>query len=155
MTKRTRSRRPARGEAALEPKPTILVLSEGAITEPEYLDGFVDYTKNPRVDVEIVGGVGVPRTIVESAKAAEKRNQKRALRERDDNLQYDQIWCVFDTDDHPNVGDAIQIAHDNGIELAISNPCIELWLWLHFADQPGIRHRHDLQKNDRAARSCI
>ncbi len=37
------------------------------------------------------------------------------------------------------------MARDNGIELAMSNPCVELWLWLHFADQPGMQHRHDLQ----------
>lgn len=146
MTKRNRTRRPARGEPVLDPKPTILVMSEGAVTEPEYLEGFVQFTKNPRVDVEVVGGAGVPRTIVESAKARKRENEKRALRERDDNLRYDQVWCVFDIDDHPNVPDAKQMARDNGIKLAISNPCIELWLWLHFADHPGMRHRHDLQK---------
>jgi len=37
------------------------------------------------------------------------------------------------------------MARDNGIELAVSNPCFELWLWLHFADQPGMRHQKDLQ----------
>ena len=37
------------------------------------------------------------------------------------------------------------MAQANDIKLAVSNPCIELWLWLHFADQPGMRHRHDLQ----------
>ena len=37
------------------------------------------------------------------------------------------------------------MARDNGIDVAISNPCIELWLWLHFAEQPGIQDRHTLQ----------
>jgi len=123
-----------------------LVLSEGSVTEPEYLDGFVQFAKNSRVDVEVVGGVGMPKTIVESAKVRKRQSEKRAIRERDDNLRYDQVWCVFDIDDHPNVPDAKQMARDNGIQLAISNPCIEIWLWLHFADQPGMRHRHDLQK---------
>ena len=38
------------------------------------------------------------------------------------------------------------MARDNGIELAVSHPCFELWLWLHFAEQPGMRDRHDLQR---------
>jgi hypothetical protein len=123
-----------------------LVLSEGAVTEPEYLDGFTHFAKNSRVDVEVVAGAGAPKTMVESAKARKRENEKRARRERDENLRYDQVWCVFDIDDHPNVPDAKQMARDVGIQLAISNPCIELWLWLHFADQPGMQHRHDLQK---------
>jgi hypothetical protein len=148
VTKRNRARRPARSQPFLEPKPTILVVSEGEVTEPEYLYGFIQFVKNPRVDVEVLGVGGAPRTLVESAKDRKKANEKRALRERDDNLRYDQVWCVFDIDEHPNpnVADAKQMAQDNGIHLAISNPCIELWLWLHFADQPGMRHRHELQK---------
>jgi hypothetical protein len=121
------------------------VVSEGEVTEPEYLAGFMAYAKNSRVKVEVVGGVGVPRTIVELAKAKKRESDKRAVRERDDNLRYDQVWCVFDIDDHPNVPDAKQMARDNDIQLAVSNPCIELWLLLHFADQPGLKDRRALQ----------
>ena len=96
MTKRNRHRRPARGEPVLKPKPTILVLSEGAVTEPEYLDGFVQFVKNPRVDIEVVGGAGVPKTIVESAKARKKKTRSEPCVKRDDNIRYDQVWCVFD-----------------------------------------------------------
>jgi hypothetical protein len=124
----------------------ILIVTEGGVTEPEYLYGFARASENARVHIEVVGGAGVPKTIVESAKERKKAAEKRARREGDDNLSYDQVWCVFDIDQHPNVPDAKQMARDNGIELAISNPCIELWLWLHFADQPGMQHRHTLQR---------
>jgi hypothetical protein len=124
----------------------ILIVTEGDVTEPQYLKGFAEASKNARVRIEVVGGVGVPRTIVESAKERKKAAAIRARREKDDNLCYDEVWCVFDIDQHPNIPDAIQMARDNGIELAISNPCIELWLWLHFADQPGMQHRHALQR---------
>ena len=88
---------------------------------------------------------GYPKTIVEFAKEHKRKAEKRARRENDDNLLYDRVWCVFDFDEHPKIPDAKQMARDNGIELAMSNPCFELWLWLHFADQPGMRHRHDLR----------
>jgi hypothetical protein len=145
VSKRNRNRRPARGQPRIDPKCTILVVSEGKVTEPEYLNGFVDYAKNQRVKLEIVPGAGAPRTIVEIAKEKKRENEERANCERDENIRYDHVWCVFDIDNHPNVPDAKQMARDNGIELAISNPCVEIWLWLHFADQPGLKDRHTLQ----------
>ncbi len=146
MVKRNRIRRPARQDPYKEPKPVILIVTEGDVTEPEYLSGFARAAENSRVRIEVVRGAGVPKTIVEVAKELKKIAEKRARREKDENLRYDEVWCVFDIDQHPNVPDAKQMARDNGLALAISNPCIELWLWLHFADQPGMRDRHDLQR---------
>ena len=145
MGKRNRQRRLARPRPFKDPKPVILVLTEGEVTEPEYLDGFARAATNPRVHIEVVGGAGVPKTIVESAKERKRGAEKRARREKDDNLCYDEVWCVFDVDEHPNIPDAKQMARDNGIELAMSTPCFELWLCLHFADSPGMQHRHRLQ----------
>ena len=145
MTRRNRVRRPARGDANQTPKPIVLIITEGEVTEPEYLNGFVQACHNPRVRIEVNKGVGVPQTVVQLAKEKKKAAEKRSRRERDENLAYDEVWCVFDVDAHPNIQDAKEMARANGIELAISTPCIELWLWLHFADQPGLRHRQDLQ----------
>lgn len=33
------------------------------------------------------------------------------------------------------------MARDNKLELAVSNPCFELWLLLHFQECPGMQHR--------------
>jgi hypothetical protein len=33
------------------------------------------------------------------------------------------------------------MARDNAIELAVSNPAFELWLLLHFGEQPGMKDR--------------
>ena len=145
MRKRDRKRRPARRDSYKDSKPIILIVTEGKVTEPEYLDGFARAIKNSRVRIKVRGGVGVPKTIVEFAKEHKREADKRARREKDDNLRYDEVWCVFDVDKHANIPDAKQMARDDGIELAMSNPCFELWLWLHFADQPGMQHRHDLQ----------
>jgi hypothetical protein len=38
------------------------------------------------------------------------------------------------------------MARDNGIELAISNPCFELWLLLHFRESPGMQNRRKLSE---------
>ena len=60
-------------------------------------------------------------------------------------MQYDEVWCVFDVDDHPGINDAQQMARASGIKLAISNPCFELWLLLHFREPPGAQDRHTIQ----------
>lgn len=44
---------------------------------------------------------------------------------------YDEVWCVVDVDDF-DVAKAVTTARRAGISLAISNPCFEYWLLLHF-----------------------
>jgi hypothetical protein len=70
-----------------------------------------------------------------------KEANAAAKKERDDNLKYEAVWAVFDVDEHPNIPDAIQMARDNSIRLAVSNPAFELWLLLHFRDSPGMKDR--------------
>ncbi len=55
------------------------------------------------------------------------------------------MWCVFDVDEHPRLGDAKVMAAAHDINLAISNPCFELWLILHLRESPGMQHRHAMQ----------
>lgn len=130
-----------RARASLERrKPTrdvrsrILVVCEGKITEPEYLRAFIRLTRNNLAEVEIVGGAGDPKRIVEHALERRRAADARAQKESDSTLKFDFVWCVFDVDDHPRLNDARQQARDNGIRLAVSNPCIELWLLIHFIE---------------------
>nr|WP_233261445.1 RloB family protein [Vitiosangium sp. GDMCC 1.1324] len=119
---------------------------EGENTEPQYIDAFRKWCRNSRVDVEIAKERGVPLTLVRAAKERKVQAEKEASKAEDDNIAYDEVWCVFDVDEHPNLSDAQQMASANGIKLAISNPCFELWLLLHFRENPGMQHRHDVQK---------
>lgn len=145
MRRREREKRPARPEQQKSSLPRILVVCEGLITEKEYIKGLAMSCRNPRVDVDIHSGKGAPVSIVEYARDRKLEAIDRASCERDSNLEYDEVWCVFDIDDHPNVPSAKQQAKDNSLELAISNPCIELWLILHFREQPGAQERHKLK----------
>ena len=36
------------------------------------------------------------------------------------------------------------MARDNHFHLAVSNPCFELWILLHFRESPGARHRKEV-----------
>lgn len=110
---------------------SFLVLVEGQVTEADYLL----YWKRRlrlRAQVDVPDFHGTPLSLVEKAvelKAAEERTEKRGR-----GRMHDEYWCVFDIDTHPNVPEAIELARASEIELAISNPCIELWFLLHFAE---------------------
>lgn len=145
MRARDRERRHARRSAGIPPKPRILVVTEGRLTEPQYLDGFVKACRNPRVCLVVARDHGTPRRLVEIAKELKGQAQQEARKHDDENLLYDAVWCVFDVDEHPKIDEAVDMARANGIRLAISNPCFELWLLLHFRDSPGSQHRHRLQ----------
>lgn len=144
MGGRNRQRRPARRTPFREPKRRILVVCEGARTEPDYINGLDRFFRNSAIEVECVRAAGVPLTVVSHAAQRKEQAQKDAKRHDDEFLRFDEVWCVVDVDEHPHLNEARQLAQARQIELAISNPCFELWLLLHFREPPGARHRHDL-----------
>ena len=143
---RSRTKRVSRRPPTREPKKRVLVVTEGRVTEPEYLMAFAAWKREALVEVKISSQHGVPKTLVEIAKEQKANAEAAARRERDDNLRFDEVWCACDVDSHPRLPDARQMARDNGIELVVSNPCFELWLLLHYRENPGARHRRDLQR---------
>lgn len=130
MSARTRAEKRKKLTRVAGDKPekrTIRVFSEGEATEVEYLEAV---RKTPsvwdsvslQISVEMVGAT--PMTLVDAAANA-KRNAS---------LEIDEYWCVFDVEapqSHPYLDRARVKAHDNGIHLAYSNPCFEVWLALH------------------------
>jgi hypothetical protein len=126
-----------------ESRARFLIVCEGEVTEPVY---FTDVRRAERgiIHLEIVPG-GVPKTVVERAVEMKKRSEREAKRRQDENLRYDSIWCVFDVDVHPFVPETKQQAQANAINTAVSNPCFELWLLLHFQDQTAHMERQKVQ----------
>jgi len=74
--------------------------------------------------MEIFKDAGVPRTLVERAKQLKNEADASADMHRDDNPRYDEVWRVFDVDEHPRVKDAREMARTNGLKLAMSNPVL-------------------------------
>ena len=100
-----------------KPKQKVLIVCEGARTEPSYFKSF-------RVlqDCEIVGAGSNTISVIEHAL---KKMEKEKYRE---------VWCVFDRDSFPKsrVKTALQMAAQNKIKTAFSNESFELWYVLHF-----------------------
>jgi hypothetical protein len=143
--------------AVREPRKTLLVFCEGGRTEPEYLEAL---RREPtvrdaaavdiRIDRDSAGFK--PLGLVRKAMSA----RDKSIRERG---EVDEFWCLFDVEwphTHPGLREAVKLAADHEIRLSISNPCFELWLTLHFADQEAfldndaarrLRRRHDGQED--------
>jgi hypothetical protein len=141
MPRRDSDRPLRRSRPSRDPLPRMLVVCEGKVTEPGYFREFAREERNRLVEVIIDDQGGSPKTLVERAASQKKAANREAFRMRDDNLKYDEVWCVFDVDQHPKLADAHQQARDNGIRIAVSNPCFELWLLLHYQEQTAFIER--------------
>ena len=132
-------------------RPELLVFVEGDVTEEQYL---MHHGRKQRAstNLQIAEVRGAPFTLVESAVEEKAFDEKEARRGR--GRARDEYWCVFDVDQHPKLAESIERAARHGINLAISNPCIELWFLIHFQDQFAYIERHDAQKAAKGHTAC-
>ena len=105
----------------------FVIAVEGEKTEAQYFSLF----ENTRVRVEVLPagpeGLSAPRQVLERLVAFEERFDLDADDER---------WLVLDVDRQRGqfLDEVTQVARESGYGLAVSNPCFELWLLLHFQD---------------------
>lgn len=85
----------------------------------------------------------MPRTIAEKAitKQKEIKNTKQSYAKKD------QVWAVFDEDEHPAVKEARDVCKRGNVGIAYSNPCFELWLILHHEEFDRPDDRHQIQRH--------
>jgi hypothetical protein len=114
-----------------EPYDLVLIVCEGAKTEPLYFSQLRDALRLSRVNVSICGKEcgSSPLSVVDYALAEFEREG-----------DYDRIFCVFDKDRHAQYKDAVikvqsqQLPDGSTIEAITSVPCFEFWLLLHFKE---------------------
>ena len=112
---------------------TILIVTEGEKTEPDYLKGLRNNLRLHAADIYVTSSQGTdPLSVVKYAISL--RNERRREVRRGSGVAYDSVWAVFDTeraDTNPRLNDALQKAKANRIQVGVSNPCFEFWLLLH------------------------
>lgn len=136
----SRARRIARRAGTRALAARIVVVTEGASTEPAYLRAFNRCYGYQFVRVVPIGGIGDPRAVVQRAiEESEKL--------KDDTLAgQDSVWAMFDRDAHARFDEAKDMARGNNIPLAVSNPCFELWGVFHYRDHNAPVGRHECQR---------
>ena len=137
-----------RRKPSLEPKRRFILFCEGENTETEYFKAISRICSSTLIAVETHGGVGVPYTIAEKAveRAKALGLAPRSRRKKDSYEKRDEVWAVFDRDDHPRFDEAVRDCEKQNVGVGRSNPCFELWLILHEQDYNRPEDRHAMQK---------
>jgi len=113
----------------------ILIVCEGAETEPNYLESLRDHLKLSMIHVKIKDRAGAPISVVNEAQAQVDKRERDIRDDRTNAPRFDAVWCVFDVENpHHNqtFDQAVQAADQNSYHLAVSNPAFEFWYILHF-----------------------
>lgn len=147
-SRRSRSAQPRRRLSESAAKRSLYVVVEGARTETEYILHWGSLYRSTAVIIHPQKGLA-PRTMIDVAVAKKREAERDQKRGR--GRAYDEVWCVFDVDEHPALHEVQTKASDNGVRLAVSNPCIELWFLLHFRDQTAELDRTTAQRLSAAA----
>lgn len=136
----------ARRAAHRSPKRRFILYCEGTNTEPVYFRAV--QREFAKVILSIEPGIGVPYTV---ATAAAKRchelglSSPNARAKLDSYEQEDEVWAIFDRDQHPKFDEAVVLCRKAGVLVARSNPCFEIWIVLHIEDFQKPDGRHAVQ----------
>lgn len=140
-------RKPMRGpqptvrrQGARNPKARFVVVTEGEVTEPEYLKQ-LEAEVGALVTIRPVAPNLDPRGLAQEAVASLVSARKVGAIQ-----QNDQFWCFLDVDDYgmAEIEQATELAARAGVRVAVSNPCFEVWLLAHFRYSTGERTSHEL-----------
>ena len=125
MPKRSPRKKIDRPAPIREPYDRVLIVCEGARTEPNYLRELRDHYRLSTANIEVFGTGDDPLNLVKRALLLAKEERRRVG-------EYDCIYCVFDRDSHAHFDHASTLAAAKGVSLARSWPCFEFWILLHF-----------------------
>lgn len=119
-----------RRKAKRSPYDKVLIVCEGEKTEPHYFTELIRAYKINTANVEIDGTCGSsPKSVFERALALWQEEERKGD-------PYDRVYCVFDKDSHGSYEETVTNIFQQkpaGIfYAAISVPCFEYWLLLHF-----------------------
>ncbi|MCA3160169.1 MAG: RloB domain-containing protein [Burkholderiales bacterium] len=135
-----------RRKAVRPPYDRVLIVCEGEKTEPNYFREVRIARRLSSTHIHVChSAFGTePQQIVEFAEAEFRKTRA-----------FERVYVVFDRDEHRTYANAIAMAatrdktlrNDEGklvpFEAAVSVPCFEAWLLMHFADCQGALHRRD------------
>ena len=100
-----------------------LIVTNGKVTEKEYFERLVDlYGLRGCVVIDKGAAGRDPKTLVERAADLKAKEDEEARKERFDS--WESVWAVTDVDDFSMFA-AQQLAKQEAVSLAVSNPCFE------------------------------
>jgi hypothetical protein len=117
----------SRKPSTRKPRKVLRIYTEGTKTEPNYFNSIKDELRLSEIDIRVQGVSGFGNHTLPLVEGIIERKNK----EKEDGFETE-WWVVFDKDNHANFNEAVLLAQKNGINVAYSNECFELWFILHF-----------------------
>lgn len=111
----------------------ILIATEGEKTEPGYLTWLKGRIRN--VHLEIRFRDSNSQSVIDAALDGRRESGSSTRRGGRTDEAYDDVWAFIDVDDHADLDAALIRADKEGVKVALSGPCFESWLLMHFAPQ--------------------
>jgi len=124
----------------------VHVFTEGSVTEPGYIEivRTIGTYRDPSVPVEVrIANQKAPAShrkplkLVEEAVRLMRAETRKAKRSGLGKAYQPQVWCMFDRDQHEGVEAALKLADEEGVGVAFSHPCFEVWRVLHYKAVTG------------------
>ena len=128
-----------------QPYDRVLIVCEDKKAAPKYFEELRDRYRLSNANIVVEGTGADPRRIIQLAKRWRNEEKRR-------NAPYDEIFCVFDRDQHTHFNMASSDAQAADLRLARSWPCFEFWLLLHFIYQ---RRPYGPSGNRTASQNCV
>lgn len=147
----------ARQTGYRKPRVRILLICEGKKTEPQYFDELRIEYHHPEIEVcALHGDCTDPLNLVSLGCEQFLRGGDNGHGIQKPPRVFDEIYILFDRDEHPSYEEAIKKAQELNsslyndykkpvrFEALPSNPCFELWLVLHYKDIFHLPSRNEL-----------
>ena len=120
----------------------IYIFTEGSVTEPKYFREFIQFFKISQAQVKVIdreSTASSPESVIKEMDYYKKSNPFKTKND---------IYCmVIDTDRWgKNLKVAVDDARQRGYLVALSNPCFEIWLLMHFQDADTILKKANVLK---------
>lgn len=103
----------------------VLIVCEGAETEPRYFKSLIQHEKLSSVNIKVISGERSSPSFVVNTAIKEKEKQKTYV-------PFTKVYCVIDGDVPHHLNEVKNLARNNDIEMIISYPCVEYWYLCHF-----------------------
>lgn len=136
---RPKSTKRGRGKNAKQ----VHIFAEGEVTEIQYIDLIIKRGKwldpaktvdhhfeNDTAPSKLRKPLRMVREAVTLLRDVERQAENEGLAKNDWN--WPEVWVLYDRDDHPGIPEARDLAGRNGVRIAYSHPCFELWRLLHY-----------------------
>jgi hypothetical protein len=123
---------------------SFLIVTEGQVTERLYFESLRETLEANPVTVRVLhpsctDAEGLVRAAIQERDALVECRSQREVGNTEVG-GYDHVWVLFDTDvaaRQSQLGPALELARNQGIQVGHSTPSVEFWLLLHFRFTTG------------------